>query len=118
MEGRLKKKINFLCWPGDANTDISVRKSCDIGYIAYTYPQPNVGGNTSLKDASKIYRISSPNIRYKGRIYYLGGVALIMRFFASNGCISAKIIQKVMRLFIVLLIVLKIKKGGLSIPQD
>lgn len=117
LEDKLKKKIDFLCWPGGANTDLSIKMCLEADYLAYTYSaHKNIGNNKFSEDPAKIYRIGTPSIQRKGRIYYLGGLAFILRFFAFKGYIIPKVIQKVMRLFIIVSILFGIRKDGVRIP--
>lgn len=112
LETRLKKKINFLCWPGGANSDLSVKIGFEAGYLAYTC-SADVGNGKNIfsEDPSIIYRIGAPNVQWKGMISYLGGVALIIWFFAFRGNMLSKMLKKVIKLFVISTIKLKIRKN-------
>ncbi|MHA1394708.1 MAG: polysaccharide deacetylase family protein [Promethearchaeota archaeon] len=111
LEKRLNKSIKFLCWPGGAKTDLSIRISKEAGYLASTYSVYKDGGkNLPVEDSQKIYRFGSPIIKFKGKIYYLGGMALIASIFSFRGSFLSKEILKVIKLFKILAIILKIRK--------
>jgi len=116
LEEKLAKKISFLCWPGGAKTALSIKISHEAGYLASTYPSTRtVGKNIFQEDVSKLYRIGPPNVRFKDRMYHLGGLALILQIFSFRGYIPAKVIQKAVRLFYRFAIVLGIKRNGVPI---
>ena len=118
IEKKLSKRVDFLCWPGGANNDSSVKMSFDEGYIAYTVSAVNnMGGNTSSEDPAIIYRIGPPNVQRNGKIYYLGGVAFILRYFAFKNNLIARILQKCMRLMINMLVDLRVKRDGIVIRK-
>jgi len=116
LEDKLRKKINFLCWPGGAKTDLSIEMAHEASYLASTYSAYRDGGqNIFSEDFYKIYRISSPNIQFKGKIYYLGGLALIIQIFSFRGNILADVIRKLIKLFNIFAIILRIRKNGVYI---
>lgn len=116
LEDKLRKKINFLCWPGGAKTALNIKISHEASYLASTYPADlSRGKNIFSEDFSKIYRISPPNIQYKGRIYYLGGLALIIEILSFQGHILAKLMRKAIRFFYIFTIISRIRKNGVRI---
>ncbi|MHA1845998.1 MAG: polysaccharide deacetylase family protein [Promethearchaeota archaeon] len=113
LEKRLRKKINFLCWPGGAKTDLSIKISQEAGYLASTFSVDKEGGkNIPGEDCSKIYRFGSPIIKFRGEIYYLGGMALIVSVFSFRWHFLGDKIFKVVKLFKFLTIIINIKIDG------
>ena len=113
LEQRLNKKVEFLCWPGGANNDISTKICFDQGYKAYTVSaHKNMGVNNYLEDPSVFFRIGAPNVQHKGKMIYLGGIGFVLRYFSFKGSIIAKVMQKCLRLIVKILVDLKIIKDG------
>ena len=118
LEEKLDKRIDFLCWPGGANNDISIDMCFENGYKAYTVSSHKfMGRNTFSEDPAVIYRIGAPNVQRKGKIFHLGGPAFILRCFAFKGNLFARILQKCMRLIINILVDLTIKRDGIDIRK-
>lgn len=96
LEENLNKKIEFLCWPGGAYNDYTLRIAQECGYLASTVKE---GCNTYGDDPSKINRISSGNPE-KGDVFpwcckILTFAFYLERFRGNNFC---KLIDKVYRL--------------------
>ena len=118
IEATLEKRVDFICWPGGAHNDLSIKTGFDVGYTAYSVSaHKNMGKNIYSEDPSVFYRVGAPNVQRKGRMYHLGGTAYVLRYFAFKGNIVARILQKCMRLGINMLIDLRIKKGGVDIHK-
>lgn len=116
LADRLGKKINFLCWPGGAKTDLSIKMSHEAGYLAFTYSaHKGEKKNIYSEDFSRIPRISAPNIQFKDKIYYLGGLALIIKIFSFQGHILVEVIRKTIKLFYIFMIILRIRKNGVRV---
>jgi peptidoglycan/xylan/chitin deacetylase (PgdA/CDA1 family) len=115
LEESLGKTIRFLCWPGGARNEISSNIAFDIGYKANTVSAVKGSGmNIYSENPEIIYRIGPPNIRRKGRVYYLGGWAFVIRYFAFRRNLIARMTQKCMRGLVQLLIISGIRRDGIK----
>jgi peptidoglycan/xylan/chitin deacetylase (PgdA/CDA1 family) len=114
LEKKLDKPIHFLCWPGGAKNETSIRICFDAGYIAYTLSSLKGGGtNIYPEEPSRIYRIGAPSIQRNRQIYYMGGLAFVIRYLSFKMNMLGRIVQKLVRTFMGLLIALRIKKNGI-----
>jgi hypothetical protein len=116
LEKKLDKQIHFLCWPGGARNTTSTKICFEAGYLAYTLSSVKGGGtNIYSEDPSRIYRIGAPSVQRKGQIYYMGGLAFVIRYFSFRMKIMGRIIQKLVRTFMGFVIDLGIKNNGIII---
>ena len=118
LEEKTGKRINFLCWPGGANNELSLNVCFERGYLSYTLSaHKGSGRNMFTEDPARVYRIGAPNIQRNGEIFHLGGAAFMLRYFAFRGNIFARILQKCMKITINLLADLGIKSDGIDIRE-
>ena len=58
IEQELDKEARFLCWPGGAYNEITLRIASEIGYLSSTYSSRDKGGrNKFSEDATRVKRI-------------------------------------------------------------
>lgn len=116
IEEKLDKTVRFLCWPGGVRNALSTKISRDVGYMAYTVSAVKGGGtNTYSEDPAMIFRVGPPNIQKKGKIYYMGGLAFILRYFSIRMNLIARLIQKCMRGYVQIQIMLGMRRNGIII---
>jgi len=77
LESELNKSIDYLCWPGGAYNNISVRIARDVGYKASTLASKGDLDPLEFKKHIRIRRfgLSSFLFEFKGKKYYFSGVA-------------------------------------------
>jgi peptidoglycan/xylan/chitin deacetylase (PgdA/CDA1 family) len=101
IEERLKKKVDFLCWPGGGYNDISVELSKEIGYSACVHSShdPSVNKNRYGEDPSRFSRISPPWFRWSDtRVAYKGGLYFICLLNSIRGLGLFTIFYKLLRI--------------------
>ncbi|MFZ1936721.1 MAG: polysaccharide deacetylase family protein [Thermoguttaceae bacterium] len=86
IEGRLGRRVKFLCWPGGACNEIS--RSIAVGlYAAVTLgsADPSPARNRPGEDARFIKRIGVPAIEHGRKVIYPGGRYLVQALREYQG---------------------------------
>jgi peptidoglycan/xylan/chitin deacetylase (PgdA/CDA1 family) len=78
LESELNKSIDYLCWPGGAYNNISVRIARDVGYKASTLASKGDPYPLEFKKHIRIRRfgLSSFWFEFKGKKYYASGISI------------------------------------------
>ncbi|MEI6821265.1 MAG: polysaccharide deacetylase family protein [Bacteroidota bacterium] len=96
LEDKLKKRINFLCWPGGIYNELSFKLALDAGYKATTLGS-YLGDNINICEHKKIERIGlSSFIKTKKGYYYVKNKFYLIKLLKSRtGNLFLKIYLKI-----------------------
>jgi hypothetical protein len=96
IEARLRKKVNFVCWPGGEYNNITEHIAQEVGYLSMIYapggaPQPR-------QDSSHTPRLAVPTLRRgKTRTPYRSGHYLVYMLRCRQGrslyCLGCKLLS-------------------------
>lgn len=103
LEGKLNKKVDFLCWPGGGYNDVSLRIAEEAGYLASTIASRE---RHRLLDNTKTYKriqrfgMGSVAFNYKGTPYISKDKKFLVNSYKYvNGCLTRKIAFYYHRIF-------------------
>jgi hypothetical protein len=69
IEANLKKRVNFLCWPGGGYNDTTERIAKKVGYLAATLSSSR-DPRWPLQDSSHISRAGAPMLQDGSKVLY------------------------------------------------
>ena len=85
IEKKLKKKVNFLCWPGGGVNETTLRLASEAGYLSSTYSSREKGEkNIFGEDPTRIKRISDLHFSRGPQTVHVNGAMYIFWLIAYS----------------------------------
>jgi peptidoglycan/xylan/chitin deacetylase (PgdA/CDA1 family) len=95
IETKLRKRVNFLCWPGGGYNDTTERIAEEVGYLAMTLSSTDP--RRSRPDPSRIVRWGAPMLHCDSKALYRSGRYLVSMLYCRQGsrlhCLVCKLLS-------------------------
>jgi peptidoglycan/xylan/chitin deacetylase (PgdA/CDA1 family) len=95
IEARLRKRVNFLCWPGGGYNDTTERIAEGVGYLSMTLSSKDP--RRSRQDPSRIARLGAPMLQRGIKTLYRSGRYLVYMLYCMQGsrrnCLACKLLS-------------------------
>lgn len=100
IEANLRKRVNFLCWPGGQYNDMTRRIAKELGYLSTTLSPRDP--RWPSQDPGYISRLGVPMVRRGPETLYHGGRFLVYMLYCAQGmkryCLARKSLSLLLRI--------------------
>lgn len=83
IEAKLRKRVNFLCWPGGGYNDTTERIAREVGYLSMTLSPRDP--RWPRQDSSHISRLGVPTLHHGSQTLYRSGRYLVSMLYRMQG---------------------------------
>jgi peptidoglycan/xylan/chitin deacetylase (PgdA/CDA1 family) len=95
IEANLRKRVDFLCWPGGGYNDTTECMAREVGYLAMTLSSRDP--QRSRPDPAYISRWGVPTLPYGAKTLYRSGRYLVYMLYCKRGaklyCLGCKLLS-------------------------
>lgn len=101
IEANLRKRVNFLCWPGGGYNDMTERIAKEVGYLSTTISKRR-DPRWPSQDPGHISRLGAPIGQRGPRTLFHGGRFLVYMLYCAQGmnryCLACKSLSLLLRI--------------------
>jgi len=100
IEANLRKRVNFLCWPGGGYNDTTRRIAKEVGYLSTTLSPRDP--RWPSQDPGHISRLGAPIVQLGPKTLFRGGRFLVYMLYCAQGmrqyCLARKSLSLLLRI--------------------